>query len=66
MGGRPIVVGGSDALAEPQHYLKAGATAVVQDKSGGANWALFGKFAFLIFADRQRNSLTIMVNTRVW
>jgi len=40
-GGRPIVVGGSDALAEPQHYLKAGATAVVQDKSGGANWALF-------------------------
>lgn len=40
-GNRPIVVGGSDALAEPQHYLKAGATAVVQDKSGAANWALF-------------------------
>ncbi len=40
-GGRPIVVGGSDALAEPQHYLKAGAVAVVQDKSGAANWAIF-------------------------
>jgi hypothetical protein len=31
-GGRPIVVGGSDAFAEPHHYLKAGAAAVVQDK----------------------------------
>jgi len=40
-GDRPIVVGGSDALAEPHHYLNAGATAVVQDKSGAANWALF-------------------------
>jgi hypothetical protein len=40
-GNRPIVVGGSDALAEPHHYLKAGAIAVVQDKSGAANWALF-------------------------
>ncbi|CAC5342920.1 MULTISPECIES: radical SAM protein [Planktothrix] len=40
-GGRPIVVGGSDAFAEPHHYLKAGAAAVVQDKSGAANWAIF-------------------------
>jgi len=40
-GGCPIVVGGSDAVAEPQHYLKAGAAAVVQDKSGAANWAIF-------------------------
>lgn len=40
-GDRPIVVGGSDAFAEPQHYLRAGATAVVQDKSGAANWAIF-------------------------
>ncbi|MFN6515574.1 MAG: radical SAM protein [Nostoc sp. CreGUA01] len=40
-GGRPIVVGGSDALAEPHHYLKIGAAAVVQDKSGAANWAIF-------------------------
>jgi hypothetical protein len=39
-GGRPIIVGGSDAVAEPQHYLQAGAAAVVQDKSGAANWAI--------------------------
>jgi len=35
--GRPVVVGGSDAIAEPQSYLAAGATAVVLDKSGAAN-----------------------------
>jgi hypothetical protein len=35
------VVGGSDALAEPQHYLTARAVAVVQDKYGAANWAIF-------------------------
>ncbi|HAG83266.1 MAG TPA: radical SAM protein [Cyanobacteria bacterium UBA11162] len=40
-GGRPVVVGGSDAFAEPHHYLQAGAAAVVQDKSGAANWAIF-------------------------
>lgn len=40
-GGRPVVVGGSDAFAEPHHYLNAGATAVVQDKSGAANWPIF-------------------------
>lgn len=39
-GGRPVVVGGSDALAAPHHYLKAGAAAVVEDKSGGANRAI--------------------------
>ena len=39
--GKPVVVGGSDALAEPQHYFEAGAAAVVQDKSGAANWAIF-------------------------
>lgn len=39
-GGKPVIVGGSDALAEPHHYLNAGATAVVQDKSGAANWAI--------------------------
>ncbi|MCL1493347.1 MAG: hypothetical protein M1G31_21670 [Pseudanabaena sp. Salubria-1] len=37
-GDRPIVVGGSDAVAEPHHYLQAGAAAVVMDKSGAANW----------------------------
>jgi hypothetical protein len=40
-GGRPIVVGGSDAIANPQLYLQAGAVAVVKDKSGGANLAIF-------------------------
>jgi hypothetical protein len=40
-GGKPVVVGGSDAFAEPRPYLEAGAAAVVTDKSGGANWAIF-------------------------
>lgn len=40
-GGKPIVVGGSDVIAEPRYYLDAGATAVVTDKSGSANWAIF-------------------------
>ncbi|KHD07479.1 radical SAM protein [Candidatus Thiomargarita nelsonii] len=35
--GRPVVVGGSDAIAESQSYLAAGATSVVLDKSGAAN-----------------------------
>ncbi len=35
--GRPVVVGGSDAIAEPQFYFAAGAAAVVLDKSGAAN-----------------------------
>lgn len=38
--GRPVVVGGSDAVAEPQCYLQAGATAVVLDKSGAANGSI--------------------------
>lgn len=40
-GGKPIVAGGSDAIGVPHLYLQAGATAVVQDKSGAANWAIF-------------------------
>ncbi|HLO48205.1 MAG TPA: radical SAM protein [Kamptonema sp.] len=40
-GSKPVVVGGSDALAVPQLYLQAGAKAVVTDKSGAANWAIF-------------------------
>ncbi|MBD2385989.1 radical SAM protein [Cylindrospermum sp. FACHB-282] len=40
-GDRPVVVGGSDAIAQPKIYLQAGATAVVTDKSGAANWAIF-------------------------
>ena len=39
-GGAKIVVGGSDAFVEPEPYLSAGATAVVQDKSGAGNLAL--------------------------
>ncbi|MEB3232191.1 MAG: hypothetical protein VKJ64_14370 [Leptolyngbyaceae bacterium] len=39
--GRPVVVGGSDAIAEPHHYLSAGAAAIVIDKSGAANWPIF-------------------------
>jgi len=35
--GRPVVVGGSDAIAEPQFYLAAGAIAIVLDKTGAAN-----------------------------
>ena len=38
-GGR-VVVGGSDAFAEPEPYLEAGAHAVVRDKSGAANHAV--------------------------
>ena len=40
-GGKPVVVGGSDAIADPQLYLDAGASAIVTDKSGGANWSIF-------------------------
>jgi radical SAM superfamily enzyme YgiQ (UPF0313 family) len=36
-GGRPVIVGGSDAIAEPRFYLAAGAAAVILDKSGAAN-----------------------------
>lgn len=40
-GNKPIVVGGSDAIADPQLYLDAGASAIVIDKSGAANWPIF-------------------------
>lgn len=39
--GKPVVVGGSDAITEPHYYLKAGASAIVMDKSGAANWSIF-------------------------
>lgn len=38
--GRPVIVGGSDAIAESRVYLEAGADAIVLDKSGAANWAV--------------------------
>lgn len=40
-GGKPIVMGGSDVLAKTQPYFQAGATAIVIDKSGAANWSIF-------------------------
>lgn len=38
--GRPVIVGGSDAIAEVNTYLEMGADAIVLDKSGAANWAV--------------------------
>ncbi len=35
--GKPVIVGGSDAIADPAPYLQAGATAIVIEKSGAAN-----------------------------
>ncbi len=40
-GGKPIVVGGSDAIATPETYIRAGAAAVVLDKSGAVNCSVF-------------------------
>ena len=37
---RPVVVGGSDAFADPEPYLRAGAVAVVTEKSGAANYTV--------------------------
>jgi len=35
--GRPVVVGGSDAIAAPEFYFATGANAIVLDKTGAAN-----------------------------
>jgi len=40
--GRPVIVGGSDAIASPLEYISAGATAVILDKSGAANVDVIG------------------------
>lgn len=40
-GKKPIVMGGSDVLAEPKPYFQAGADVIVVDKSGAANWPIF-------------------------
>lgn len=42
--GKPVIVGGSDAVAEPAIYFQAGASAIVKDKSGAANTAIFDYF----------------------
>jgi len=39
-GGRPVIVGGSDVIAELPAYLEAGADAAVTDKTGACNWAV--------------------------
>ena len=58
--GRPVVVGGSDAIAESPFYLAAGATAVVLDKSGAANAPLMD----YIFGNTPREEVSgvILVN----
>ncbi len=66
--GRPVVVGGSDAIAESAFYLESGADAIVLDKSGGANWAVIdaltgreprGELSGVMFGDGR------IVSTRV-
>ncbi len=52
--GKPVVVGGSDVIAEPLYYLDAGATAIVIDKSGAANWPIFD----YVLAKTPREKLT--------
>jgi len=63
--GRTIIVGGSDAIAEPQTYLQMGADAIVLDKSGAANWAVIdcltrqplrGTLSGVLFREPQLNS----------
>ena len=34
----PVVMGASDAIADPRFYLYNGAAVVVIDKSGATNW----------------------------
>ncbi|OAD22689.1 radical SAM domain protein [Candidatus Thiomargarita nelsonii] len=58
--GKPVVVGGSDALAVPEPYFRAGATAIVQDKSGAANWAILD----YVLGKTPREDLTgVLLNT---
>ena len=53
-GGKAVVVGGSDAIAEPQSYFQAGATAVVKDKSGSSNKAIIN----YVLGQSQKENLT--------
>nr|VFK06924.1 MAG: hypothetical protein BECKLPF1236A_GA0070988_1000527 [Candidatus Kentron sp. LPFa]VFK23087.1 MAG: hypothetical protein BECKLPF1236C_GA0070990_1000325 [Candidatus Kentron sp. LPFa] len=59
--GRPVIVGGSDAIAEPQPYLAAGAAAIVLDKSGAANAPLLD--FILGKTPREELSGVILANT---
>lgn len=67
-GGKPIIMGGSDVLAEPKPYFQSGARAIVIDKSGAANWSIFdyvlGKeprspLSGVIFADGTQHRKTL-------
>jgi hypothetical protein len=67
-GKKPVVMGGSDVLAEPKPYFQAGADVIVIDKSGAANWSIFdyvlGKeqrspLSGVIFADGRQYSKTL-------
>lgn len=66
--GRPVIAGGSDAIAEPRAYLEGGADAVVLDKSGAANWAVIdsltgrparGSLSGVVFRDDRPVSLRV-------
>jgi hypothetical protein len=57
VGGSEVVVGGSDAIAELLYYLDAGATAIVIDKSGPANWPIFD----YVLAKTPREKLTEVI-----
>jgi len=52
--GRPVVVGGSDAIVEPQYYFLAGASAIVLDKTGAAN----GPILDYVLGKTSRNDLS--------
>lgn len=70
--GRPVIIGGSDAIAESRVYLEAGADAVVLDKSGAANWAVIdaltgqpprGPLTGVLFRDGRSGSLRVKPQT---
>lgn len=70
--GRPVIVGGSDAIAEPERYLAMGADAVVLDKSGAANWAVIdcltgrpprGSVSGIVFRDGRPTPLRVRPTT---
>nr|VFK63331.1 MAG: Radical SAM superfamily enzyme YgiQ, UPF0313 family [Candidatus Kentron sp. UNK]VFK70805.1 MAG: Radical SAM superfamily enzyme YgiQ, UPF0313 family [Candidatus Kentron sp. UNK] len=63
--GRPVVVGGSDAISQPDIYFAAGADAVVLDKTGAATCPVFRHLlrqpsteplAGVVFADGPRQA----------
>ncbi|MCP4107925.1 MAG: radical SAM protein [Desulfobacteraceae bacterium] len=69
-GDKPIVVGGSDAIANPEIYIRAGADAVVLDKSGAVNCSVIDyvlgnpprqELGKVILADGTRASAKIKV-----